>query len=782
MEPKRFMTDFAGTPLIIETGRMAKQAGFSVTVQMGETVVLATATMSMKPREGIDFFPLMVDYEERFYAGGRIKGAKYSKREGKPSQEAVLTGRFIDRGMRPLFPQNMMNDVQIILTPLCLDGVNKPDVVAMIGACTAVHCSAIPFDGPVAGIRVGRIDGELTVNTTLQDQARSDLELLVIGDSHRITMVDCGAKNVPDQAMVDAFAKAMEAMGPIAAFIDEIRKAVGVPKMETSKLTFNDSFKPEEQKMINELKSFMLPHLDKFLFNKPQGSKGERKAILEGLKDMARAEYVPKLVAKGKTQDEAEAQFKKLLGKFFYNFVEEHVTKAILDKNLRVDGRRIDQIRPLSADVSILPRTHGSGLFERGETQILSIVTLGGPGDELSVESMEDDEKKRYFHHYNFAPFSVGEVGSLRGAGRREIGHGALAEKALQPVLPQEVEFPYTVRVVSEVLGSNGSSSMGSTCGSTLALMDAGVPISKHVGGIAMGLASDGKRWKVITDLQDMEDGTGGMDFKITGTRDGVTAIQMDTKTPGLDMEIIRIAMSQGRQALGEILTLLETAIPEPRAEVSKYAPRIISFFIDPEKIGEVIGPGGKKIREITETTGVQIDIEDSGQVCITSTIAENALKAEKMIKDIARVIKVGDIFENAVVVRLMNFGAFIKLTPSTDGLLHISEVDHKHVERIEDRFKLGDKVTVKVIKIEMGKVNVSVKALTPRPADLPPEPDRPPRREYGDRDRRGPPRRDGDGGRGPPRGGDRRYDRPPPSDRDRRPPQQSSEPQEERF
>lgn len=757
MEIKTFKTDYAGTELIIETGRMAHQAGFALTARMGDTVVMSTVTMSENPRPGMDFFPLMIDYEERYYAVGQIKGSRYNKREGRPPSESILIGRMIDRGLRPLFPQNMRNDVQVIIMPLSLDNVNKPDIVGMLAACCALHCSDVPFDGPVAGVRIGKLDGEFVVNTPAEEIERSDVELVVIGDGERISMVDCSAKDQPDNVMVEGFQKAIEAMGPIAKFFDEVREQIGKPKRTMEEVHTRDSFTDEEQAVVDMIKEISIPELDKYLFNVPVGSKGERKKALQGLKDKAKEQVVAKLTGDGKTEEEAEGIFAKVMDIFYYDFIEEQVTKEILDNDKRVDGRKLTECRKLVAETGFLPRCHGTGLFSRGETQIMSVVTLGSPGDGQLIETMELDTEKRYMHHYNFPPYSVGEVKPLRGAGRREIGHGALAEKAIIPVLPVEIDFPYTVRVASEVMGSNGSSSMGSTCGSTLALMDAGVPISKHVGGIAMGLASDGERWKVLTDLQDLEDGNGGMDFKITGTRDGITAIQMDTKTRGLDMEIVKAAMTQGRDALNEIIGVLEEAIPEPN-ELSPYAPRIISFMIDPERIGEIIGPGGKVIKEMTETFGVQIDIEDDGSVHITSDDPEQAKATEDRIRSILRVIEIGDVFEEAEVVRILNFGAFVKLTPSTDGLLHISEIAYERVENVEDKVNIGDKINVKVIKIDRGKVNVSMRALLPKPEGWVDKPPRRDDRRGGDRrggrrdDRRGGDRRGGDR-----RGGDRR-------------------------
>jgi polyribonucleotide nucleotidyltransferase len=738
MKAGKFEIEYAGKKVIIETGRLAHQASAAVTVQMGETVVLATATISKEAREGgeLDFFPLMVDYEERYSAAGKIKGPRFSKREGKPSNKAILTGRMIDRGLRPLFLQEMRNEVQVICVPLCLDSENKPDIVAMLAACTAVHLSEIPFNGPVVGVRVCMINGHFMANPTTEELEFSDLQLVVMGDGKRITMVDCDADEIKDEKMANAFQFAMETMAPMAEFLDRIRKEVGKPKATADHLVMKSALTPEDQALVEQMKKAALPHLDKFLFNTPKGSKGERKAILKKLEDWLVESFKAKAIKPNRDEAATKEHLKKLLSKFFFDFIEEQVTLAILDRDQRVDGRKLDQIRPLKAEVAVIPRVHGSSLFNRGETQILSVVTLGAPFDELSIETMENDSTTRFFHHYNFLPYSVGEVKPLRGAGRREIGHGELAEKALAPMLASEEEFPYVIRVVSEVMGSNGSSSMGSTCAATLALMDAGVPLKKPVAGIAIGLASHGNRWKVITDIQDMEDGPGGMDFKFTSTRDGITAIQMDSKTSGLTMEMIRATLPQMRKAITEILAVIEATIKEPRKELSPYAPRIIQFMIDPEKIGDVIGPGGKVIRAITEELDLKIDINDDGLVAITTNDVEKGKQAEKMIRDIVRVIEVGEIFEEAEVVKIMPFGAFVNLTPGQDGMLHVSEIEWGRVEKVTDRVNLGDRLRVKVTRIERGKVDVSMRALIPKPEGYV-EQMRPPRgsfRRSGDR------------------------------------------------
>ena len=731
MEIRRFETDFAGEKLTIEYGRMANQAGAAVTAQMGETMVLAAATMSKNAREGMNFFPLMVDYEERYFAAGKIKGPRFMKREGRPSSQAILTGRMIDRGLRPLFPQDMRNDVQITCLPLCLDYENKPDIVAMIAACTALHISEIPFEGPVAGVRIGLMTGELIVNPLADELDYCDLELTVMGDGERIIMVECKANDLPEEEIAKAFRKAMEVMGPLAEFIDGIRKEIGKDKVPQEKLTMRGGLSEEDKALAEEMKKASLPHMDKYLFNIPRGSKGERKVILGDLKKILMDEFTAKLVLDGAENDEAEKRLKRIMDAFFYEFMEEQVTLRILDKDQRVDGRKLDEIRDLKADVGLIPRAHGSGLFSRGETQVMSVVTLGSPGDELSVENMETDDTRNYFHHYNFLPYSVGEVKPIRGAGRREIGHGALAEKALEPMMPHDEEFPYTVRIVSEVMSSNGSSSMASSCGATLALMDAGVPIKKPVAGIAMGLASKGDRWKVLTDIQDLEDGDGGMDFKFTGTRDGLTAVQMDTKTRGLTIEMIEATIPPMRKALNEIIDVIEKVISTPREKLSQYAPRIIDLMIDPDKIRDVIGPGGKVIRGLTDEFNVSIDVTDDGHVVITTEDVEKGEEAMKVIKDIVRVIKVDDEFQDAVVVKLMKFGAFVNLVPGTDALVHISEIEWGHVPNVEDRLKVGDKVNVKIIKVDRGKIDASMRILTPKPEGYtePPRRRPPPRR-----------------------------------------------------
>jgi len=712
MQEKVFETEYAGRKLIVKTGALAAQANASCTVQYGDTVVLATAVMSKEPREGTSFFPLMVEYEEKMYAAGRIKGSRFIKREAKPTDEAVITGRMIDRGLRPLFNESIRCDVQVIVTVLSIDGENDPDVPAIIAASIALHISDIPWNGPLVGVRVGQINGEWVLNPTYVAREKSNLDLAFSASIDKVLMVEAAANEVDEKTVHEAFAFGLKHAKPLVKFIDEIRKEVGKEKvkLETTEmecvegLDDNQKMTLEEiAKLQEECKAKAVEKLNEYLFNIPRGSKRERKETLHKVYDMLEEYLLEKQVGKDR---------RKKVMEFFEPFIEEQITKAILERDQRVDGRKLTQIRPLSAAVSLLPRTHGSGLFNRGETQVLSVVTLGAPGDEQTLDGMELTGKKRYMHHYNFPPFSVGEASPLRGTGRREIGHGALAEKALVPVLPDRDKFPYTIRVVSEVLGSNGSSSMGSTCGSTLALLDAGVPLKKPVAGIAMGLASNGKGdYKILTDIQDLEDGMGGMDFKIAGTVDGITAIQMDTKTDGLNLEIIEKTLAQGKQARLEILDMIAQAIPAPRAELSPYAPRIEILHINPEKIRDVIGPGGKMINKIIDETGVNIDIEQDGSVYITATEAAGMKKAVDWIQSLTKEAQVGEVYTGPI-VKIMDFGAFVEIFPGTDGMVHISEItDKERVNDINKYLKVGQTVKVKVIKIDdQGRINLSIK------------------------------------------------------------------------
>lgn len=705
MNTKTFKTTFAGKDLIIETGKFANAANGSCTVRYGDTVVLATAVISDDVRPGLDFFPLMVDYEEKLYAAGRIKGSRFIKREGRPTDEAVLVARFIDRAIRPLFDNRITNDVQVIVTALSYDGENDPDILGLIGASCALHMSDIPWQGPIGALRIGRLGESWIVNPTAAQRNETTLDLDIAGTTEKVVMIEARAQMVSEEVVLQGFKQGQADVKAVIDLIEEVRREVGkekrdmfTPKTEEAKARVA---RADEVRKMSE--DFLRPLVAELYFGAPKATKHERTEA-RGVMKKKLSEY---LSSQGLTDDEI-----KIGTGIIYNFSEGEVSRMIVEAGKRVDGRGIEEIRPLTIEVGILPRVHGSGHFLRGETQVLSVCTLGAPGDVQTLDGMELVGEKRYMHHYNFPPFSVGEAKPLRGAGRREIGHGALAEKALEPVLPGKDLFPYAIRVVSEVLGSNGSSSMASTCGSTLALMDAGVPITAPVAGVAMGLATYGDQWQVITDLQDLEDGAGGMDFKITGTRDGITAIQMDTKTMGLSFEIIEQTFKQAKTARQTILDRMAEVIAAPRAELSPFAPRIITLSINPDKIREVIGPGGKMINEIIAKTGVQsIDIEQSGLVMITSTDGAAGQAAFDWINNLTRDVKVGETFQNAEVVRLMDFGAFVNVLPGRDGMVHISELAPWRVGQVKDIVNLGDKVNVKVIEIDdQGRVNLSMK------------------------------------------------------------------------
>ncbi len=730
----------------VETGRLAGQANGACTVRYGDTVVLVTAVISDTVREGIDFFPLLVDYEEKYYAAGKIKSSRFMKREGKASDEAILSARLIDRSIRPFFSDKLRNDVQIIATILSADNENDSDIPSLIGASVALSVSDIPWDGPIAGIRVGLIPsetptktglpGEFVVNPTFEARAKSLIDLIVAGTPEKTVMIEAGANEIPEEIMLQAIEFGKKHLVEPVKLIKKMQQKIGKTKRATEEAPSNDEEvkeKEEKQMILEKTRAFILSKIDEKLFKNPKASKAERLEAIDALQDEV-DDYL---------KEQGIGKEKRKIGKnVVYELVEEEVSKMILKENRRVDGRALKEIRPLSCDVSLLPRTHGSAVFGRGETQLLSAVTLGPPSDEQTVEGMEVSGKKRYFHHYNFPPYSVGEAGPMRGPGRREIGHGALAERALLAVLPDKETFPYTIRVVSEVLSSNGSSSMGSTCASTLALMDAGVPIKRPVAGIAMGLASDKDgNYKIITDLQDLEDSKGGMDFKITGTKAGITAIQLDTKTAGLTAKMIEETLAQAKEARAQILDKMEATIASPRPELSPYAPRLITFMIHPDKIRDVIGPGGKVINEIIAQTGVTIDIEDSGQVTICSVNAESLNKAVEWVKNLVREAKVGEIFQGKI-TRIMDFGAFAEILPKQEGLIHISELAPNRVEKVTDVVNVGDVVPVKVIEIDhMGRINLSLKQAQGHPPSPPRErrerdDRRPPRRPHG-RDRR---------------------------------------------
>lgn len=708
--------EWLGRPLVIKTGHVAKQANAAVWVQYGETVVQATVVQSPNERPGIDFFPLMVEFEEKLYAAGIIKGSRWIKREGRPTDQSVLTGRMIDRSIRPLFAAGDHRDVQVIITVLAVDQENDHDIVSLVAASAALAISGLAWNGPLGGVRVGLVDNQFVFNPTYAEQAKSTLDLIVAGTAKKVIMIEAGAQEVPEDLMLKAIMAGQEKLQTAIDLINELKQKVA-PKTSPAPAALPQT--PEEAALTKQRADWQALGIDwlkknigAILFDKTYYTKGERKLAVAAIKDQLNA-Y---LAGQGVPAPERTEVLKKTVEEA----VEAEVTRAILEDKRRVDGRALEEIRSLSAAVAVLPRDHGSSLFSRGETQVMSIVTLGAPGLEQSLEGVEGQSKKRYMHHYNFPPYSVGEASPLRGTGRREIGHGALAEKALLPMVPNKEEFPYTIRIVSETLGSNGSSSMASTCASTLALMDAGIPIKKPVAGIAMGLASnhDMSRWEVLTDLQDLEDGEGGMDFKITGTDTGLTAIQLDTKTDGLTEEIIARTLKQGRAALNKILGVITAAIPAPRPELSPYAPRLTSFNVDPEKIGAIIGPGGKVINKIIDETGVSIDIEDSGLVVICGTDAAMVEEAVRQVKAIVHVFEPGEIIKGKV-VRLLDFGAFVALNNSQDGMVHVSELAPYRIEKPSDFLSVGDEVTVKIKEIDdQGRINLIMKGL-PENAEL---------------------------------------------------------------
>lgn len=692
---KQWSLQLGGRELTLSTGLLAAQANGAVTVQYGDTVVLATAVMSQSMSKITGYFPLMVDFEERYYAAGKIKGSRFIKREGKPSDDAILSGRAVDRTIRPLFNSRMRNEVQVVTTVLSIDGENDPDLVAMIAASAALALSDIPWAGPIGAVRVGILNGgDLVLNPSSEERQTSDLDLLVSGTSTKINMIECGASEITEEKMTEAFRFAHEAIQKITGFLESVQKEVGQPKREAALLQGSDEFEAKMKEYITSL------DLAAALYLRPKKAMAAKVAEIEAQAAQYAAETYPE-----------EPNQAEVLSLIFEELSDAVLHTQILEHEARPDGRKLTEIRPLSAQVGILPRTHGTGLFMRGETQVLTVTTLGAPGDEMVVDTMETDEKKRYMHFYNFPAYSVGEIKPMRGPGRREVGHGALAEKALLPVLPPKEEFPYTIHLVSEVLSSNGSSSQASVCGSTLSLMDAGVPIKKPVSGIAMGviMGTDG-RFKVLTDIQGLEDHYGDMDFKVAGTADGITAMQMDVKIDGLTPDMLGIAIKQAKAARLEIMQVMLAALPEPRKVMSPYAPRIITLHINPDKIRDVIGPGGKMINQIIDETGVSIDIEDDGSVFVTSVDEVSAKKAIDWIQNITREVVVGELFQGRI-TRIMNFGAFAEVLPNQEGLIHISELADYRVEKVEDVVKVGDMVPVIVKEIDaQGRINLSHK------------------------------------------------------------------------
>ena len=690
----------AGRELTIETGRFAKQADGAVTVRYGDTQVLATAVMSKNKSGVMGYFPLMVDYEERYYAAGKIKGSRFIKREGRPSDDAVLAGRAVDRTIRPLFNMRMRNEVQVVITVLSIDGENDPDIISIIAASAALAISDIPWNGPVGAVRVGIVDGEVVINPTNAQEEQSTLHLTLSGTDEKINMMEAGAQEVPEADVVRAFEKGHEVVGEITRFIRDIAAEIGTEKRAATLLQGSDAL---EQRIKDTLTA-------EGIENALYGTKAEIAAQTSVVYDKVKA------IVEETLADDEKDYFGDIFSLVFDDVCDDIVHRNIIHNNRRPDGRASDEIRPITCDVGILPRPHGSALFTRGETQALTVTTLGAPGDQQIIDTMEVDKKKSYIHHYNFPPYSVGEVRFMRGPGRREIGHGALAEKALVPVLPDKDRFPYTMLLVSEILESNGSSSMAATCGSTLSLMHAGVPITRPVSGIAMGMMSDATgSYTVLSDIQGAEDHYGDMDLKVAGTEVGVTAVQMDVKMAGITAEMFRATLEQARTGRMHILDKMLATIAQPNTDLSPYAPRILTMRIHPDKIRDVIGPGGKIINDIIDKTGVEIDIEDDGTVFITAPDAQGGEAAQKMVHDLTRDVVAGEVFEGTV-VRIMEFGAFVQILPGKDGLVHISELAHHRVNKVEDVVKLGDTVTVKVKEIDsQGRVNLSIKALLPK-------------------------------------------------------------------
>lgn len=683
----------AGRVLSLETGRLAKQAGGAILVKYGDTCVLATATTSSQPREGIDFFPLTVDYEERLYAVGKIPGG-FIKREGRPSEKAILSGRLIDRPIRPLFPKGYRNDVQLVATVMSVDQDNAPEIAAMIGISAAVHISDIPFKAPIGGVTVGYINGEFVINPTLAQTEQSSLHLVVAGTADAVMMVEAGAKEVSEEICLEAIMAGHEQIKTIVQFIEDFhREASELGLAKEKKVPVIHTVDAELEQAVRE---FATEPLHKAVLTK---DKLERETNIDKLKDETKAKFLE--VYPDKNKD---------ILNVYDSILKETVRKLITVDKIRPDGRGLDEVRPIMCEVGVLPRTHGTGLFTRGQTQVLSVVTLGPTGDEQILDGIGVEDSKRYLHHYNFPSFSVGETRPMRGPGRREIGHGALAERALLPMIPTEVEFPYTIRVVSEVVESNGSTSMGSVCGSSLSLMDAGVPIKAPVSGVAMGLIKEGDYYSILTDIQGMEDALGDMDFKVAGTKAGITAIQMDIKIAGIDRNILKDALAQAKKGRLFIMDKMMEAITEPRTDLSPYAPRIITINIDPDKIREVIGPGGKMIKKIIEETGVQIDIEDDGRVFIAAVDGEAGMRALKIIENLTKDVEVGKIYIGKV-QRIMNFGAFVEILPGKEGLVHISHLAEERVAKVEDVVAVGDEVLVKVTEIDrQGRINLSRK------------------------------------------------------------------------
>lgn len=721
---KVFETTLAGRKLVVETGKMAGLANGSCLIRYGDTSVLATATASDKPRDGIDFLPLSVDFDERLYAVGRIPGG-YLRREGKPSEKAILTSRVIDRPIRPLFPKDLRNDVALNLMVLSVDNDCSPEITGMIGASIALSISDIPWNGPIAGVFVGLVDGKFVINPTSAERAKSDLELTVAGSREKVVMIEAGANEVSNDTMYDAIMLAHEEIKKICDFIDSIVAEIGKPKFDYPSCSL-------DKEMFNKIFAFCEKDLMHAL---DTDDKTVREKRMLPISDAIVQNFI-----------EEYPEIETILPEMIYQMQKKIVRRWLLVDKKRVDGRSLDQMRPLHAEVDLLPKVHGSGMFTRGQTQVLTVATLGTIGDAQMLDTIDEEESKRYMHHYNFPGFSVGEAKSSRSPGRREIGHGALAERSLVPVLPSVEEFPYAIRLVSEVISSNGSTSQASVCGSTLALMAAGVPIKAPVAGISCGLITDEDGWMTMIDIQGVEDFYGDMDFKVAGTKKGITSIQMDLKIDGLTPEIIREALDTTYKARVHIIdNVILKAIPEPRADVSEYAPKLITMHINPDKIREVIGSGGKVIQKIVADTGAKIDIEDDGTIFIAAVNRDSAIAAQKIIAGIVFEPEVGAVYTGKV-TRVIPIGAFVEFAPGKEGMVHIKDLSNKFVEKVEDIVKEGDSLTIKFMGIdEKGRYNLSAKALLPESEERQNRPQRngeegksdrprrpfPPKREY---------------------------------------------------
>lgn len=693
-DAKIYNIEIGGKTVTFETGRLCEQSNGSCLVKCGETVVIVNVTMSKEPRPGIDFFPLSVDFEEKMYSVGKIPGG-FKKREGRPADKAILTSRLIDRPLRPLFPKGFYHDVCVIATALSVDPDVAPEPLAMLGSSFALSISDIPFMGPTGSVQVGLVDGNFIINPNAEEREKSLMSLTVSGTDEAVLMVEAGAKEVPEETMLDAIMFAHEEIKKIVAFQKQVKAEIGKPVAQN--LVYD--LVPED---INEaVRAYASEKLDHALDTFDRQERSSRQDEVD--KDVKEhfAEIYP--------------ESEKAIGQVLYKMTKEKVRAKILDKGVRPDGRALTEIRPIWCEAGVLPRTHGSAIFTRGQTQVLTTLTLGTVSDMQKLEGIDDEEVNRYVHHYNMPAYATGEARGIKSPGRREIGHGALAERALEPVIPSEEEFPYALRLVSEVLSSNGSSSMASVCGSTLALMDGGVPITRPVAGIAMGLIKDenSNRVAVLSDIQGLEDFLGDMDFKVTGTTEGVTAIQMDIKIKGIDKQILTTALKQAKEGRMYIMNKLLEEIKEPRKELSKYAPKIISFTINPDKIKDVIGSGGKMINKIIDETGVKIDIDDNGLVFIASQDTENAEKAKKIILGIVEDVEVGDVYDGKV-VRIMNFGAFVEFGGNKEGMIHISKLSNKRVEKVEDVVKVGDEVEIEVIKVDE-KGRIDLKRIVPK-------------------------------------------------------------------